>query len=47
VQEKKKGEDRAEKVRGEKIDLAAFEYVRASGSWQQEFEKHSLTNPPL
>lgn len=43
----KKGEDRAEKVRGEKIDLAAFEYVRAAGSWQQEFEKHSLTNPPL
>lgn len=43
----KKGEDTAEKVRGETIDLAAFEYVTAAGSWQQDFEKHSLTNAPL
>lgn len=42
-----KGEDTAEKVRGETIDLAAFEYVTAAGSWQQDFEKHSLTNAPL
>lgn len=45
----KKGEkeDRAGKVRGEPMDLAAFEYVRAAGSWQQDFEMCSLANPLL
>lgn len=45
MQEKKgRKEDRAGKVRGEPMDLAAFEHVRAAGSWQQDFEMCSLTN---
>lgn len=48
AREKKWGkEDRAGKVRGEPMDLAAFEYVRAAGSWQQDFEMCSLANPLL
>lgn len=40
-------EDRAGNVQEEPMDLAAFEYVRAAGSWQQDFEVCSLTNPLL
>lgn len=29
------------------MDLAAFEYVRAAGSWQQDFVMCFLTNPLL
>lgn len=47
-EEKNEGkEDRAGKVQGETMDLAASEYVRAAGSWQQGFEMCSLTNPLL
>lgn len=40
-------EERAGEVQGDTMDLAAFEYARAAGSWQQDFEMCSLTNPLL
>lgn len=45
----KKGEkeERAGEVQGETMDLAAFEDARAAGSWQQDFETRSPTNPLL
>lgn len=48
MQEKKGGkEEREGEVQGKTMDLAAFEYARAAGSWQQDFEMCSLTNPLL
>lgn len=47
AREKKEGAKTEGKVRGESMDLAAFEYVRAAGSWQEDFETRCLTNPLL
>ena len=47
AREKKAKEDRVGKVRREPMGLAASEYVRAAGSWQQDSETRSLTNPLL
>lgn len=49
MQEKKRGrkEERPGEVQGDTMDLADFEYARAAGSWQQDFEMCSPTNPLL